>query len=143
MTRKTVEDVVGAERRLTPTVVRTESPGMNPPAGRVGVRDGVRVGVDPFGVRVEVEASGVRVAVGGAGVRVGVAVGTGVRYLPAIQPDPSDDETGTQIKPPPGMDRPVTVTVVPLRMTPRLGVPVLGPVRRLTPAVALMTVPTG
>lgn len=65
-TRMTVDEVLGAERRLTLAVVRTASPAMKPPGGRVAVR----VGTDPPGVRV---------LVGGAGVRVGVAVGMVVR----------------------------------------------------------------
>jgi hypothetical protein len=134
MTRRTVEEVFGAVRRLTLAVVRTESPAMNPPAGRVGVREGVLVGVEPPGVRVEV---------GGAGVRVGVAVGTGVRYLPAIHPTPNGEVTGTQVRPPLATEWPVTVTVVPLGMTPLLGALVLAAERRLTPVVARKTVPVG
>ncbi len=66
MTRMTVAEVLGADRRLTFAVVRTASPGMNPPGGRVAVR----LGADPPGVWV---------LVGGAGVRVGVTVGMDVR----------------------------------------------------------------
>ena len=101
------------------------------------------MGVDPPGVRVVVGGAGVRVVVGGAAVRVGVAVGTGVRYLLAIQPAPSDEVTGTQFNPPLATERPVTVTVVPLAMTPLLGEPVVAAERRLTPAVARITVPVG
>lgn len=142
-TRKMVEEVPGAERRLTLAVVRTASPAMKPPGGRVGVREGVLVAVDPPGVRVEVGGAGVRVVVGCAGVRVGVAVGTGARYLPAIQPAPSGEVTGTQVNPPLATEGPVTVTVVPLAMTPRLGAPEPAFERRLTPAVARKTVPIG
>lgn len=60
-TSRTCVEVPGAVRRLTLAVVRTKSPAMNPPAGRVGVR-------------VEVAAPGVRVMVAGAAVRVGVGV---------------------------------------------------------------------
>jgi hypothetical protein len=126
------DEVFGAERRLTLAVVRTESPAMKPPGGRVGVRDGVRVAVEPPGVRVEV---------GGAGVRVGVAVGTGMRYVPAIQPVPNDDVTGTQTRPPAVTEGPVTVTCAPLETTPRLNQLVPAPERRFTLVVVRRTVP--
>jgi hypothetical protein len=107
---------------------------MNPPGGRVGVLVGVRDGVEPPGVRV---------TVGGAGVRDGVAVGTGTKYLLATQPAPNDVVTGTQVSPPAATDGPLTVTVAPLESTPRLGVLVLAPERRLTRVVVRRIVPVG
>ncbi len=95
------------------------------------------------GVRVTVAPPGVPVAVGGAGVRVGVAVGTGVRYVPAIQPAPKEEVTGTQRRPPALTDGPVTVTVAPPETTPRLGELVLAAERRFTPVVARNSVPVG
>lgn len=65
-TVKMVDAVLGADRRLRRVVVRTVSPAMNPPGGRVAVR-------------VAVPEPGTPVAVGGAGVRVGVGVGIALR----------------------------------------------------------------
>lgn len=130
-TTNTCDEVPGAERRLSLVVVRTESPAMNPPAGRVAVR-------------VAAGLPGVRVAVGAAGVLVGVGLGVGFKYSPAIQPDPSAGTvTGTQVCPPAAVDGPVTCTITPLSTTPMLVDAVVGPVRRLTRVVARRVEPVG
>lgn len=65
-TARTRYEVPGPSLRLSEAVVRTLSPAMKPPAGRVGGWVGASI-------------PGVRVVVGEAGVLVGVEIGTGRR----------------------------------------------------------------
>ena len=107
---------------------------MNPPGGRVGVRDGVRVVVDPPGVDVVV---------------TGVACGLGWRSKRARGNCPRSSRRlvmtsrAPRGRPLPATDGPVTVTSVPLATAPSVGALVLAPERTLTRVVVRSTVPLG